>query len=109
MHSFKTECVYICGPCAPLVGVWYCLTDDVQAFISPPLPSALHLNVYWPAEEKNSWAAMRGAAVLLVTFLGGASALTGSCQNWYAHPRACHWPCGRNTVVSTPAGCALSC
>jgi cellulase len=25
---------------------------------------------------------MRGAAVLLVTFLGGASALTGSCQNW---------------------------
>jgi hypothetical protein len=25
---------------------------------------------------------MGGAAVLLVTFLGGASALTGSCQNW---------------------------
>ena len=52
---------------------------------------------------------MRGAAVLLVTFLGGASALTGSCQNWYAHPRACHQPCGRNTVASTSAVCALSC
>ena len=35
---------------------------------------------------------MRGAGVLLVAFLGGAAALTGTCENWYAHPRTCHRP-----------------
>ena len=46
----------------------------------------------WPAAEKLSPGAMRGAGVLLVAFLGGAAALTGTCENWYAHPRTCHRP-----------------
>ena len=46
----------------------------------------------WPAAEKLSLGAMRGAGVLLVAFLGGAAALTGTCENWYAHPRTCHRP-----------------
>ena len=55
----------------------------VRVFSSPHL---------WPAAEKLSPGAMRGAGVLLVAFLGGAAALTGTCENWYAHPRTCHRP-----------------
>ena len=57
-------------------------------------------NIPCPPQQKD----MQGAAVLLVTFLGGASALTGKCQDWYAHPPACHQPCGRNAVARTAAG-----
>ena len=48
--------------------------------------------IFGPPAKKLALGAMRGAGVLLVAFLGGASAITGTCMNWYAHPHTCHRP-----------------